>query len=312
MAGGGGSVGYGRGAKDAMRSALAQALDAEDARRFDADVNRHLQEILIAFNAIDRDEIRRRLDAIDEALGDDVEFDQFLMAGSVVKHTAVNGLSDVDALLAFDPGVIRGVTPQEVREQIRDILADRLGGRDVAEVRSGTMAVTIVYNDGQEIQLLPAVRRGEHVDIPDRTGDGWISTKPQEFRNRLSAANESMSMRLVPAIKLVKSIVDNLPPQQQLGGYHVEAIAVEAIQSYPSERPRTLKSIVTHLLDVASVRVLTPMRDVTGQERHIDTDFGVERSPKRRLVADALSRVARQLSTTRSLDDWRRIVGERP
>src|SRR4051812_45045637 len=68
--------------------------------RIDADVNSLLQKELVNINDRDTDKISRRLEQIQDALQDRIEaFDRLLFGGSVAKHTYVDGLSDVDALV---------------------------------------------------------------------------------------------------------------------------------------------------------------------------------------------------------------------
>jgi hypothetical protein len=308
--GGGGGIGYGSRDRDAMRRALEATRATEEAKRIEADVARLLQDELAAYNNIDRDAIRERLDEIEAALGDRVEFDEFLYAGSVAKHTAVDGLSDVDALMIFSPEDIGNDTPEQIRQRCKGLLDDELDREDVSDVSVGRLAITVKYRDGMEIQILPAVQLGNAVGVPNTAGTRWIETRPDEFRQQLTQANERMGGKLVPAVKLFKSVLDSLPAQQQLiSGYHAEALAVHAAKTFPEGRAKTHKSVLTHIVDSASRRVMEPMPDVTGQSTSVDRDLGPARSTQRRLVQDALGKLYRRMTTAKSVDEWRRILG---
>jgi hypothetical protein len=289
---------------------MADTRATEERQRLEADVNRLLQDALAAYNSIDRDLMRDRLEDIRDALGDEVAFDELLYAGSVAKHTAVDGLSDVDALMTFAPDSVGTQTPQQIRERSLAILRDGLDGRSVDNVTVGRLAITVHYRDGMEIQLLPAVRSGDLVNVPNTAGTGWIQTRPADFRNQLSAANEQLGGRLVPGIKLFKAALDGLPVQQQkITGYHAEALAVHAARTFPADGPRTFKAVLVHIVDAASKRVMDPMRDVTGQSSSIDPDLGASRSTERRLLSDALQSLHRRMTSARNVGEWKTILG---
>ena len=52
--------------------------------------------------------------------------------------------------------------------------------------------------------------------------------------------NTQLNQGLVPAIKLIKSINDELPQQKRLQGIHIEAMALEAARKYSG--PNTPKA----------------------------------------------------------------------
>jgi hypothetical protein len=312
MGGGGGGGGYSQHDLVAMRRALESTRIAEDQRRLEADINRELTTLLAEFNDIDREVIRKRLEEIDECLGDDVQFDEFLLGGSVAKHTAVNGLSDVDALIILDREMHAGDRPGSLLRELRQLLLERLSSRSVTSVQAGTMAVTVTYRDGQEIQLLPALRSGETVQVPSFRGGSWITTNPKEFREQLTSANKAMNGQLVPAIKLFKSVIDGLPSQQQIIGYHAEALAVDAARQFPGNESRTLKGVFLHVLSHASTRVLKPISDVTGQSSSIDRDLGGSNSAERRRVAGAFRELHHRLVSARNAHEWTEVISGVP
>ncbi len=291
-----------------MRRAMEATRQAEGSRRLDSDVNRVLQDLLVDFNDHDTEELRRRLRSIDEALGDDVQFESFVLGGSVAKHTAVSGLSDVDALLVFDRDSLEGNAPTDILNECMHLLSERLSAADAVATRIGTLSVTVTYQDGMEIQVLPAVRSGNEFAIPNSTGTGWRITDPYAFRTRLTAANERLNFRLVPTIKVLKSLLTRLPEDQRLSGYHQEALSLETTRNY--DGPRTVKALLLHVLENASGRVLEPVADVTGQNRFVDADLGPADSPTRRAVAASLAALARQLRSLTTAEQWRHAIAE--
>ena len=170
---------------------------------------------------------------------------------------------------------------------------EKTGRGEIESIEKGSLAVTIKYTDGNEIQILPALRSGEEIKISSSDGKNWIKTNPEAFREKLTVANQQMNQALIPTIKLFKAIAAGLPQQKQITGYHAEALAIEAIRGYTG--PKTPRALILEILKHASQRVLDPIRDITGQSRNVDDYLGVARSVERRNVAQILSVIQRQL-----------------
>jgi hypothetical protein len=93
---------------------------------------------------------------------------------------------------------------------------------------------------------------------------------------------------------LAKAIVSQLPEQQRLTGYHLEALAVEVFDSY-GNRPTTTKEMLKYLFTEGPIRVLTPLRDRSGQSTYVDKYLGPTKSIERQIVADSLARIGKKL-----------------
>ena len=292
-------------------ASLQQSLDKireQERERLEQNIGGYLKKLLVRFNDRDREKIAARLEAIRELLGQEVEIDHLLMGGSVAKHTAVDGLSDVDALVVLDSEDLRGKSAQAMLDAFHKTLANKLPRGDVESVEKGRLAVTVVYSDKTEIQLLPALRSGQTISIAAADGKSWNDTRPRVFDRRLSQANQRLNQSLIPAIKLAKAIVGSLPEQKQLSGYHIEAMAVDAAKGYTGNK--TPKALLLHILQHASERVRTPMTDATGQSRTVDAYLGKADSVPRRVASQALSGIARRLDAASSLGQWQAILGE--
>lgn len=301
MDGGGG--GGGGDAPTRPISELREIADRSVQRdRDESGIDRFLDEQLRDLNARDAATIRERLDEILAVLDAGIEgTDELLFGGSVAKHTYCDGLSDVDALLLFREDIAGGQSPAELRALVADALAVGLG-QDAESVTAGTLAVTIHYRDGREVQVLPAVRRGEAFEIADATGATWTRIRPRAFAEKLSAVNAAKSGIVVPAVKIAKAFIAAYPDDRRLSGYHVESLAIEAFESYAG--PNRLNAAVRHFFERAAERVLSPITDATGQSRHIDDALGARNSVERRACADSLARTARILREARTAEDW--------
>jgi hypothetical protein len=287
---------------------MAKRLEQQKA---DAEINSFLRHELVAVNDRDDQKVDRYLTSIRDALRNEVdEFDQLMFGGSIAKHTYVEGLSDVDALVVLgDPG-IRDRSPEEFREDFAKTLRARLSAGDVRDISVGKLAVTVEYRDGTQVQLLPAVRTGDAISISSQDGTAWQGNiRPKAFTDALTRTNLDQGRAVVPAIKLAKQIMDTqIPEGRRPSGYHVESMAVEAFSRY--DGPRTPKAMLGHFFRSASQRVIQPLPDTTGQSRYVDENFGVAGSDIRRQTSRDLRRIADTIDRSRSVTEWRRLLGQ--
>lgn len=284
-----------------------QARQRLEQSRIDSEVNLLMQQELPDINDRNSDLINGRLEAIEQALDNmtgDVE--RLFFGGSVAKHTYVEGLSDVDALVEINEEGVGGKSPAEVRDSLARAIRRALPHAEVEEIRTGRIAVTVRYLDGSEIQLLPAIRVNNELAISGWDTTTWMSIRPRIFASRLTSVNQRQGGAVVPAIKLVKAILANSLMDVGPSGYHVEALAVEAFEDYSG--PKTPKAMVTHLVKHASERVLQPIRDISGQSANVDDSLGEGNSDERRRLSRRLGELARIMDTTRSIDDWESML----
>jgi hypothetical protein len=303
MGGSGGSY-FPRSGRDLQRL-IQDSKDDADKQRLNGDVNKLIREMLASCER-DPEKTNERLEEIADVLKDQADMEQFLFGGSVAKHTYVDGLSDIDALVILREEDLAGNSPAEVLNTFHNSLQDHLTYDKVKSVEKGRMAVTVVYRDGTEIQLLPGIRSGKNVLIPTAGAKEWKQTNPKAFQRALTTANERLNQSLVPTIKLIKSINAGFPEQRRLTGYHIESLAVDAIKGYRGSK--TVKSLLTHILDHASKRMLSSIQDVTGQSRIVDSYLGKANSTERRIVADALMSVVRKLNAAKTVDEWKAML----
>ena len=148
--------------------------------------NSLLQRELVFVDGRNIDLMGRYLDVIQDVLdAKGYLIERLELGGSVAKHTYVDGLSDVDALVIQGEGLYGGQLPEEVKRGLADILRRGLPRADVRNIREGTLAVTVEFIDGMEIQLLPAVVSTAGVAIASSDGKSWSSIRPQEFASAL-------------------------------------------------------------------------------------------------------------------------------
>ena len=269
---------------------------------------RHTIALLAKFNDRDVAAIDRHIQEIVKALEKQLEGSiELIFGGSVAKHTYVDGLSDVDALVMLDNCELADTTPDVARTYLAGQLRERF--RDAA-VNEGTLAVTIRFDD-VEIQLLPAVSCRHEVRISDPTGSQWSAIRPQDFSRVLSSRNDATGKKLIPTVKLAKAIIAELPQQQQISGYHAESLAVEAFKGFAG--PLTHREMLRHYFTQGAKLLLRPIQDRTGQSVHVDDALGQADSLERKIVSDAFARVARRMANADSAgrtEDWKLLFGD--
>lgn len=276
-------------------------------QKFETDVSSFISDLLVKYNDRDIVSISNHLDTIKKALEKEIDGSlDILFGGSVSKHTYVDGLSDIDALIVLNNSELKGLSPAEVKEYFYARLKERLPN---TEIRQGRLAVTVQFNN-IEIQLLPAIKGDNGLKIADTSGKQWANIKPEKFTTLLTNVNKEMNSKVVPTIKIAKSIISTLPENRQLSGYHVESLAVEIFKSYDGER--NTKTMLKYFFNEAQKLVLSPIRDKTGQSIHVDDYLGQENSLQRKIVSDAVGRIGRKLKNAdgaQSLEQWKSILG---
>lgn len=309
MGGSGGGSGYRLTHRD-VDQLRAEAKERLERGKLDAEVSSFLGAELARINDRDTELVNVRLDRVEEAIAGQIEeFDRLLFGGSVAKHTYVDGLSDIDALVVLDASVLGDRGPAEMREELYENLRQHLSMRDVDSIRVGRMAVTVTFRDGMELQLLPAVQRDDRTAVSSESGNEWSHVRPKDFAESLSSLNDQQGRALVPTIKIAKAVVaEALPDRLRPNGYHMEAMGVAAFRDYDGSR--STRAMVERYFESAAQNVLKPIRDITGQSRFLDSDLGPANSDTRRSLSRRFSAIARQMRTASSVQVWHELLGK--
>jgi hypothetical protein len=308
MSGGGGGASFFPSKPNQLQDLIRQTREDTEQKRLESDVNDYLQSLLLRLNNRNSEKVQECIDVILEVLGEGHRIERLLFGGSVAKHTFVDGLSDIDALVILDRRDLGNKSPGQVLESFLASLQSGLTRDAVATVSGGSLAVTVSYadEDRTEIQLLPAVPHGREVCIADSNRNDWKAINLKAFHRELTRANERLNHSLIPTIKLVKSILSTLPEDIRPTGYHVESLGVEATKGYRG--PKTIKSILLHVMTAASTLVLHPIADITNQSKHVDLYLGKRNSDQRVRLSRAVAGIARRMNAASSTDRWKEII----
>jgi hypothetical protein len=173
------------------------------------------------------------------------------------------------------------------------------------------MAVSVDYDDGMLIQLLPAVRADDgRIHVPSSRQEGWSKINPVPFQEALTRRNSECASKLVPTIKLAKAVVGQLPEPLRLSGYHMESLAIAAFRNYSGEKTTT--QMLPTFFERARQLVLSPIKDSTGQSVHVDEYLGPANSEARQAASHVLGRLERRMrnaTAAGSTAQWRALFG---
>lgn len=271
------------------------------------EINSRLRDQLKEYNDRDHEAINRHRQTVRQALERDEDVVRIRFGGSVERHTYVEGLSDVDALVFLNRSKLSSELPQDAIQRMEDLIRRRLPN---TKIRTGALSVTAEYSDGVEMQFLPAIERKDGIRIADPSVNGWSAVvRPDRFRAKLTKVNQAKDGQVIPAIKLMKGLASQVIQNDdaKIKGYHMESIAIEAFRDY--QGPTDLRSMVIHFCESASEIVLEPIRDSTGQSRNVDEYMDEARSPRRVQASRNFREMLDRFSACRSGGDLDRLFG---
>ena len=306
MGGSNNSFRYPTVSKEEVIRKIQESEDQTAQNDYEVQINELIEKLLSQLNNRDTEAIQTHLDVIVSALNDEIDGTiTTRLGGSLSKHTHLNGISDIDALVILNKSELSSMKPREVLKSFYEILQSRL---PKTTIEMGDTAITIRYSDG-EVQLIPAIRYKTGIKIPD-SKDWSTIIKPEAFSSQLTNLNSRLNGRLIPAIKIIKGMISGFPEKNQLNGYHVESLALRVFENF-RESDFKVKRIISEFFKRAPDFVRKPIKDVTGQSTYVDEYLGKKDSITRMIVADNLERTYRQIEmadTGRLISVWSELT----
>ena len=309
--GGGGGLYRSRPAGD-YQKVIQDVRNKTQSGAFETKVNELMKDKLTVHNDRDSPTHQNHLEDIKKVLESEKEgIIDLKLGGSISKHTYIDGFSDIDVLVLVDKSELSESSPDEIKKYIKKQLEKKV--KNIASIEVGDLAVTVVFKDGSEIQLLPALRHGEGYKIAERKTNQWSNViHPEKFARKLTEINQTNGKNVVRVIKLVKGINAQLPPDQQLSGYHIESLAIKIFRTYPEDNSKTPKAMLEYFFEKAKDEVKTPIKDRSGQSINVDEDLGPENSPRRLRASNTVNRIYTRMknaNSSLSTDEWTKILG---
>ena len=235
--------------------------------------NEYCENLLARYTRRNQQAVTRHLEGLCKIIRCEGHVVQTMYGGSVQRGTYVTGLSDVDVLLIVNQSSLVNQSPAKVIQQVRRTIKGRLPNNSV---RAGSLAVTVGYASGIEIQVLPAIRTNSGgVRIAEPGSTSWSNVvHPENFARTLAAVNDANNGRVVQVIKLVKAMANChiSRASRKFSGYHLESLAIRAFRNY--QRPQDPKGMLNHFLSHSVTAVKSPTSDTTGQSGYVDEYLG--------------------------------------
>lgn len=289
-------------------SDLLKDKAAQQQKENERAINDYLQSLLSELNNRDTDQVQSHLNTLKKAIEkDDDGTVDLLFGGSVSKHTYAQGLSDIDMLVRINNSELAKSNPQDVLDYFVKQIKSRL---PKTEVKKGDLAVTVRFQNGYEVQLLPSIKTATGYKVAKPGKNEWSNViKPKKFAEQLSRVNRSNGGKVIPMIKLFKSINEQFPKKSQLSGYHIESLAIEAFKSNQSF-PKTIKEALQKFCQHSRSAVLSPIKDKTGQSLHVDDYLGGRESYNRKRISNQFGILQKKINNASSIEDWKEILGK--
>lgn len=287
---------------------LSKSQRETEQREYEVQLEAAFRDALSDFNDRNVKDINTHLDTIEHALSKDIdEAVELVFGGSVMKHTYVDGLSDVDMLVCLNDTSLESKTPQQALDHFAEVLHERLPD---TEIKQGDLAVTVKFSDGTDVQLLPAIKTATGCRIANPSDNRWSNViRPEAFARKLTQINEKMAGKVIPTVKLIKAMNEGLPKPARLSGYHIESLAIQIFEDYDGRD--THQAMVKHFWQKTQSAVLAPISDPTGQSRHVDDYLGSAGSAERRRVSVAITRMVERIKgadESKSVDRWKEML----
>jgi hypothetical protein len=289
-----------------LKNKIDNEIEGTKKQELDSEVSGIISKMLTDFNNRE-DAVDTHLKNIVDILTKDLDSESFPLkfGGSVSKHTYINGLSDIDVLALIDKTELANMKPEDIKNYFFKQLKESLPKTNISK---GTLAITVHYKE-VDIQILPAAKSGDSYKIPDSSGKRWSLINPKKFADILTKVNIDNGMKVVPTIKIAKSIISEIPNNLRITGYHTETLAVEVFKGY--NRQKTTKSMLTYFFNEAPKYISTPQRDKTHQSKFVDEYCGKQNSKKRIAVSNSIARIGKAMVNANgacSLNQWEEIL----
>ena len=262
----------------------------------DDNFNRYCEQLLTQYKRRNTKSVTRHLRGVCDILShEDDHVVQTKFGGSVQKGTYVTGLSDIDILLIVNQSSLKNKPPSKVKAYVRDTIKQRFPKN---RVTAGKLAVTVSYADKTELQILPAIRTTDGFQIAEPGSSKWSNViHPDRFVDRFIKVNNACGGRVVPTIKLAKAMADCFikDSSRKISGYHMESLAMHAFAGYQGELDP--KSMLVHFLGHSMKAVMTPIKDPTGQTKHVDGYLGRAESKPRKGASTQFGQMRSKVNT---------------
>lgn len=301
MGGGGSSIPGGGGLRQSKKMIEQDSIKSGQK----TEINSYLNDRLIDINQLDTQKINQRKESIFDVLNDEFEDVQdFNTEGSYSRYTYVNGLSDIDILIDLGNYSTSQFENKEDSHFVLQAIAERIKQRyPTTNIKLGKMAVTLEFQDGIELQILPSFKYYNGYKVPDPDSNGWVCSFPDNFKKRLTSLNQSNTGKIVPALKLTKQLLQK--QDIKIKSYHIENIALDAFRGYTGSL--TPEALIKYLINYSKSAIFNNIGDPCHQSEYIDSYLGKKGSEIRKKLAQKINKLDIKLQNTTTQAEWEKL-----
>jgi hypothetical protein len=294
---------------------LDESLE-DDFRRFEKEIRTDPVAVLLA---------RLRRDKFTEALMACPDVAEVIPSGSLARGTNVGPLHDVDLIVVYKAGHRPpgwgsiGESAENALEHLQGEIGQTLQGGPVSlvqetQVRNHVIKCSLdpwpldaVLPRTPPVDVMPAIRKGNHLRVPERENSRWIDVDPERLV-KMVAARERQWGNFKQVVRMVKYWADH-------HGIKMKNLAVEVLVLEYCPRPGFLESLscsdaVVGFFKAAAKAKISRLFDPTGRCGEIDPHLDYA---KLRRELDASAKLAlRAVEAERAWQDPREAVGQHP
>jgi hypothetical protein len=258
--------------------------------------------------------VSTRQKSVRTALEEDLTVVDSFLTGSYSRHTMISPLSeaDIDVFSVLHHSYFHQDGQVALLEKVKGVLKKTYP--KTPEISRNGQAVTITFSDFK-VDVVPAFNRnGGGYLIPTTVGSSWISTDPKAHVQLSSQLNATHNNDLVPLVKMLKEW--NRTIDRPFRSFHLEVLAWSIFDGVEIS---SFSSGVRYFFDKGRHAISQKNPDPAGYGGdvgfYINSTEKIEAAVSR--FTTAYSRAlkaeeyARNGHVSNSIDEWRKIFGER-
>ena len=256
---------------------------------------------------------RWRRAAVINALKDRPDVVEVIPSGNLARGTHLGPIHDVDLIVVFDKGMhpdwhgsgsaqaALEHTQAAIRETLQIGLERPLGLVHDTELRNHVVKSDLdpslgplddIIPDAPPVDVMPAVRDGSHLRVPERLSDRWIDVDP-EWLMKMVAARQRAWSNFDEVVRMIKDWADH-------HGLKMKNLAVEVLVLGYLPKPGLFETMssgdaVARFFGAASRAHITRLVDPAGRSGEIDPHMNYARLRK---ALDESAYLARQAVDT--------------
>jgi hypothetical protein len=230
-------------------------------------------------------------------------------SGSLARGTHLGPIHDVDVIVVFDQSAHpdwhgRGsaqaaleYTQAAIRETLQAGLGRPLGLVHETELRNHVVKCDLspslgpldaIIPDPPPVDVMPAIREGSHLRVPERLSDRWIDVDPERLMGMVAARERAWS-NFDEVVRMIKDWADH--HELNMKSLPIEVMVLEYLPKPGLFETMSCSDAVARFFDAASRAHITRLADPAGRSGEIDPHMNYA---KLRKALDESADLARQ------------------